>query len=616
MAIKTMSIKLDDIYDTRKIGADAEDIDVYRTSGGQIITDIESFVGEKTKESLATTLSQHQNRIDGPANKYSTIENCVRDTTITTSGTTIHYTKNVASGLFSHAEGANTVANNNNTHAEGNNTTASNYNAHAEGTGTRASGVGSHAEGQGSIASGNVAHAEGQGSMASGSYGAHAEGFLSLASGNGAHSEGCNTSASGHYSHAEGEDVSAIGGRSHAEGYKTISEADSSHAEGTRTSAISMGAHAEGYKNLASGEGSHVEGGYPQEEGSGEVLMNVASGLSAHAEGCYTTASGIYSHAEGYYSVANDLSAHAEGVYTRAYNISSHAEGYTTTASGHTSHAEGFGNMAFGMCSHVEGNNCYAKGSDSHAEGYSTTANGAYSHASGRGTIAAESQTVVGQFNRNLGDDSGYFVVGSGTDENNTANCFRATATNTYGKTYSTSGADYAEMFEWKDKNINNEERIGKFVTLDGNKIKLANAEDDYILGVVSGSASVIGDVYDDQWQGMFVTDIFGRPVYETKHFIEERDGLGNVITPECDKRILKVSPEYDCTQDYVPRSERQEWDAVGLVGKIVCLDDGTAKVNDFVKVTNTAIATKASEKTRFRVMKRIDNTHIQIMIL
>ena len=60
-----------------------------------------------------------------------------------------------ASGLYSHAEGANTIASGETSHAEGNEVIASGEYSHAEGSLTRAFGTYSHAEGQNTTASGN-----------------------------------------------------------------------------------------------------------------------------------------------------------------------------------------------------------------------------------------------------------------------------------------------------------------------------------------------------------------------------------------------------------------------------------------------------------------------------
>lgn len=308
---------------------------------------------------------------------------------------------------------------------------------------------------------------------------------------------------------------------------------------------------------------------------------------------------------------------------TTASAQNAHAEGYGTIASAGYTHAEGHSTTASGSYSHAEGYMSAASGERSHAEGYNTKAQGKYSHSAGYNTISNYSQTVVGMLNVSKGttdsytEDSGYLIVGAGTTAGGIrANCFRATESNTYGKTYNSSGADYAEMFEWKDGNKKNEDRIGKFVTLDGDKIKLATSQDDYILGVVSGNPSIIGDSHDDQWVGMFEKDIYGRPVYEKVTIPEEKDEEGNIISPETINDQLKVSDKYKNDEEYIPRSKRPEWTAVGLLGKLICIDDGTAEINNYVKPNENAIATYSEEKTKYRVMKRIDETHIQIMIL
>ena len=361
--------------------------------------------------------------------------------------------------------------------------------------------------------------------------------------------------------------------------------------------------NASGYIRAGQKSGTTI-GSYATCEGDDTT----ASSNSAHAEGYNTTASGMYSHAEGANTTASGNYSHAEGNSTTASGTYSHAEGDTTTASGNYAHAEGWKTT-------VSGNFAHAEGQDTAAKGY-------YSHATGYHTVANFYQTVVGRYNVEKGStlsyttDSGYLIVGCGTSSSATANCLRATESKVYGKTYSSSGADYAEMFEWLDGNISNEDRIGKFVTIEGDKIKLATSQDDYILGVVSGNPSVIGDSHSDQWAYMFEQDIFGRPIYETVTIPEEKDDDGNIIVEEHTEEQLKVSKQYDNTQPYIARDKRKEWVAVGLLGKLICIDDGTSEINGYVKPNENSIATYSEAKTKYRVMKRIDETHIQIMIL
>ena len=154
------------------------------------------------------------------------------------------YTHNVATGIFSHAEGGGTTASGNQSHAEGESTIASGIGSHAEGAGTTASGVDSHAEGGGNTASGVDSHAEGGGNTASGSC---------------SHAEGNSTTANVDYSHAEGHRTTASGIQSHAEGYGSTASGSGSHAEGFSSNAGGIGSHAEGYGTYASGNQSHAE---------------------------------------------------------------------------------------------------------------------------------------------------------------------------------------------------------------------------------------------------------------------------------------------------------------------------------------------------------------------
>lgn len=357
-------------------------------------------------------------------------------------------------------------------------------------------------------------------------------------------------------------------------------------------------------------------------------MIPITAGGTGNASGYIRTGQksgttiGSYATCEGDDTTASSNSAHAEGYNTTASGMYSHAEGANTTASGNYSHAEGDTTTASGNYAHAEGWKTTVSGNFAHAEGQDTAAKGYYSHATGYHTAANFYQTVVGRYNVEKGStlsyttDSGYLIVGCGTSSSATANCLRATESKVYGKTYSSSGADYAEMFEWLDGNISNEDRIGKFVTLDGDKIKLTTSQDDYILGVVSGNPSVIGDSHSDQWAYMFEQDIFGRPIYETVTIPEEKDDDGNIIVEEHTEEQLKVSKQYDNTQPYIARDKRKEWVAVGLLGKLICIDDGTAEINGYVRPNENSIATYSEAKTKYRVMKRIDETHIQIMIL
>jgi hypothetical protein len=137
-----------------------------------------------------------------------------------------------------------------------------------------------------------------------------------------------------------------------------------------------------------------------------------------------------------------------------------------------------------------------------------------------------------------------------------------------YAKSHATSSADYAEFYEWEDGNPNNEDRRGHFVTFtEGNKIRIANNTDDYILGVVSVSPAVLGNDYDSEWCGKYLTDAFGKVLTE-EVFVEEytNEETGEII-PAHMETIPILNPEYDESQEYVSREKRKEWVPVGTHG-------------------------------------------------
>ncbi len=281
--------------------------------------------------------------------------------------------------------------------------------------------------------------------------------------------------------------------------------------------------------------------------------------------------------------------------------------------------------------SYKEGYNTTANGSNSHAEGSNTIANGNYSHAANYYTKAsADYQTAIGKYNKESTAETDKFIIGNGTSNTARSNCLRVT--NTSGvysnSTFKSSGADYAEMLEWLDGNVEKEDRTGLFVTLEKDKIRIATPEDDYILGIVSACPSVCGDVRDDTWGNMHLTDIYGQPILEEVEIPERTEEIvtineegeevtETVVIEQAHTEIRqKLNPEYDNTREYIPRSERPEWNAIGVLGKLVAIDDGSCEENGWCKVGQGGIATISEQKTRFRVMKRLDQNHIKIFIL
>ncbi|WP_302973318.1 peptidase G2 autoproteolytic cleavage domain-containing protein [uncultured Ruminococcus sp.] len=291
------------------------------------------------------------------------------------------------------------------------------------------------------------------------------------------------------------------------------------------------------------------------------------------------------------------------------------AQGHQCAAMGQENIVAGTANIALGCGNQVTadatgglslGNYNTCKANASLSGGWYTEIQKSSNQSIGYGnhvTVATASCAAFGAYN-GYSFSGPYLSLGNGT-ESARANAFRAAAAGVYSSgSYHSSGADYAEYFEWLDGNLNNEDRRGRFVKLDGEKILLAESVEDDILGVVSGNPSVIGDSYEDQWRGQYMTDIYGEPL--TEDYTDE-DGTT--------RKVWVLNPDYNPDKPYVPRSDRQEWSAVGMMGKLIVIDDGTCRPNDYCVPTTGGIATRSERRVGYRVLSRIDDTHIKVLI-
>lgn len=237
----------------------------------------------------------------------------------------------------------------------------------------------------------------------------------------------------------------------------------------------------------------------------------------------------------------------------------------------------------------------------------------------------ANSATFVGSYNNTSKTviDRNVFTVGIGDTPTSRENGFSvAKDGNVYAKgTLHTGNTDIAEWFEWEDKNLSNEDRRGLFVTLKGDKIVLADADTKYLFGIVSACPAFAGNSYEDSWNEKYLKDVFGEIIYEDYVIPAETATIINkegeeeeiIVRPERTAKRPVLNPEYDATQEYIPRSERPEWSYVSSKGRLVMVDDGTCVVDSYCKPMSGGIATASNTVTAFRVLKRIDKTHILV---
>ena len=562
------------------------------------------------------------------------------------------------------------------THAEGYRTQAIGHGSHAEGYYAIASGDGSHAEGGlvwdssandvssvGVQAIGQSSHAEGGGTIALKSN-AHAEGAHSQALGTSSHAEGDTTIAKGAQSHAEGSNTQALGHESHSEGYYSKAILNNSHAEGNNTIAIGKASHAEGYQTAAWGYRSHVEGYSGAKAES--LIFNSIDLLNLQEKNLSSTdfdklcpsdtvITDTWKAIEDQglrFSLAKGHNSHVEGANNLALGANSHVEGYYNIVNGEDSHVEGRGNTSHSnsLSAHVGGRYSDVQGTAPFAHGYRLKA-GSYQAVFGKWSKEVNdinANTANGSDNSSSTDEEvkaklqdSIFIIGNGTGDSQRRNVFRVSwCGSTYlgGKigsttpSYSTSGADFAEFFEWIDQNPKKENRLGLLVTLDGNKIRPANLNDTYILGAITSSPGFVGNAASEEWQGMYLTDVFGSVMTEEVKIEESIDeDTGEIIPAHTDIQPI-LNPEYDSTKNYISREFRSEWALVGLCGQVVIVDDGTCKVNGYCRPYVDGIASEFTidnidenipdfmkefyiSTKGFRVMERLDENHIRIML-
>ena len=337
---------------------------------------------------------------------------------------------------------------------------------------------------------------------------------------------------------------------------------------------------------------------------------------------------GVLSNALG--KLGRDVSAVVLNGNNVADNSYAVAMGSDTSATGFASTAMGSGTSATNGYATAMGYMTTADGGAALATGWYNTANGNYSFVAGTYNTAVNLQMVIGRYadtssaakkgpSNDTSTVGSLFVIGNGTAEDKVGNAFRVS---TSGTAYSTSGsvttgADGAEFYPWADGNPNAEDRIGRFVTLDGEKIRFATSDDEDIEGVISDMdiASFIGDCYADHWHGKFLKDVFGRRITENVE-IEAYTDENGVEHPAETVTQFKLNPEFDPKQVYISREDRAEYGLVALWGKVVVIDDGTCKVNGYCKPGKEGgIATASDTMTPYRVMERIDENHVRIRI-
>ena len=149
---------------------------------------------------------------------------------------------------------------------------------------------------------------------------------------------------------------------------------------------------------------------------------------------------------------------------------------------------------------------------------------------------------------------------------------------------YSNSGVDYAEYFESTDGSVI---PVGTTVVLDSGKVRAATSSETPI-GVIrpkTSGTSVTGGVNQLNWQGKYLVDDYDGQLMESgthctwtdangdnQQCWKDRPPTGVTIPSDAVETTMdrpQLNPLFDASKTYVPRSERNEWNCVGLLGQI-----------------------------------------------
>lgn len=279
--------------------------------------------------------------------------------------------------------------------------------------------------------------------------------------------------------------------------------------------------------------------------------------------------------------------------------------------------------VSFGNQTKSEGTNAFSYGSKNTASGENSFAGGYYTSATNYASHVGGKYNAAMTTGGDVANTTGHaFVIGNGTGSAKLSNAFsimysgvvKAKSTIT-----ASTNADYAEFFEWLDGNPNSEDRVGRFVTLDGNKIRIADPGDGYILGIVSGEPFVLGNGDCDTWNGMFLRDDFNRTIYEPAPLTEFDKETGEIreVLDENGNNIYKgtrpaLNPNYKPDEPYVSRFDRPEWSPVGMLGVLSVYDDGSCLVNGYCTCGNDGVATVS--EAGYRVVERVKDNIVKVV--
>lgn len=211
------------------------------------------------------------------------------------------------------------------------------------------------------------------------------------------------------------------------------------------------------------------------------------------------------------------------------------------------------------------------------------------SYGSRSGTIGStNSQTIKGKHSqlilgsKNVKTRDSFVTVG-GYSEGTTASSSNIKyELSSYSGNLTLSGKlkqDNADIAELMESQSGEAIEMGMIVSLDGDKVRKSQ-QGDRDIGVISGTASLVSNDKSFHHKDRYLKDEYGVVITEAKKVVYADDD-GIEYTEIRDVPI--ENPEYDPELNYESRSERPEWNTVGMLGQIFTNVEKDVIVGDYI---------------------------------
>lgn len=186
----------------------------------------------------------------------------------------------------------------------------------------------------------------------------------------------------------------------------------------------------------------------------------------------------------------------------------------------------------------------------------------------------------------------------------------------------------FSEMYEWAVV-PENTSRLGKFVQFDEHepeKIRLCKNKK-RIVGVTTVN-SVIESDNPNEWHLKNLCNEYGDTYLQKEKLAigqkmyDQLEEFAFIKTQPWEHLIPITNPEFKDTEQYVKRSNREEWIRVNLIGKVIVEDDGTCVAGEYCtpyegklkQKQGTVTHCDEDEPIKFYVLQRISEKTVMIL--